>query len=70
MFGFNYKVVPVNEAKNIYKLTPTTGTLLKAFAPSLALGAVFGALVVIGNLMTDDDSIDLTQTINDTLDES
>ena len=35
MFGYNYKIKPVNIDKGIYKLSPTKGTLAKAFAPAL-----------------------------------
>jgi hypothetical protein len=51
MFSYNYKVVPVNEANNIYKLTPTKGALLKAFLPTLVLGAVGAGLWVAGQII-------------------
>lgn len=40
MFGYNYKIRPVDVEKGIVKLTPTMGTYVKAFAPSLVLVAV------------------------------
>jgi hypothetical protein len=61
MFSFNYKIVPVNEAKNVYKLTPTLGTYVKAFAPTL----VFVGIAVAGTLFAnhEDEQIEkLNQT--------
>lgn len=49
MFSFNYKIVPVNEAKNVYKLTPTLGTYVKAFAPTL----VFVGIAVAASFIAD-----------------
>lgn len=48
MFGYNYKIKPVNIDKGIYKLSPTKGTLVKAFAPAVVLfvaAAAYGAIV-------------------------
>lgn len=40
MFGYTYKIVPVNPEKHIYKLRPTASTWVKAFAPALVIWAV------------------------------
>jgi hypothetical protein len=45
MFGYKYKLVPVNPDKNIVKLTPTLGTYVKAFAPAFVLWGGIAALV-------------------------
>lgn len=45
MFSFNYYLKTVNAEKSIVRLTPTLGTYVKAFAPTLILG---GGVMLFG----------------------
>ena len=47
MFGYNYKMTVVNPDKDIVRLTPTWGSLIKAFAPILVLWAASAAAVAV-----------------------
>lgn len=63
MFGWNYKMKVVNPEKNIIKLSPTLGTWIKAFAPTLVLAALFG----VATLFVDNDKplIDINSLTKD-----
>lgn len=47
MFGYNYRIVPVNTSKGVYKIKPTSGTYVKAFALPVVIWA---GLVFIGTV--------------------
>lgn len=49
MFGFNYKIRPVNPTKGIYKLTPTKGTYAKAFLPAIVIWSVAAVAAVVAS---------------------
>ena len=47
MFKWSYKYT-LKPDKNVITLTPTFGTWMKAFAPSILCAVGFGAMYVIG----------------------
>jgi hypothetical protein len=48
MFSFNYKLKTVNPEKGIVRLTPTTGTYVKYFAPAFVF---YGGLFALGSYL-------------------
>lgn len=64
MFKWKYKIVPVNVDKNIYTLTPTWGTWLKASVPGLIPLGLIG-LMALGAALAKDDDLSVTDIIEE-----
>lgn len=63
MFAWKYKIVPVNAEKNIYSMTPTVGTWLKAFVPALVPLGLIGLMAFAA--MQQDDDLSITDIIEE-----